>query len=123
MPVSRIFFLLITFAAPIALMAQGPVCSEPTIRDAVQNHTYKSSDDEFFWSGHFEKPLIGKDEREKATKKSEVENWQTLRSGWSVSPRLEDDGRRVQSRGNHAQADRKYHSIELIPSSRKKPPE
>lgn len=68
-PVSKILLLLITFASPIAAMAQGPGCSEQTIRDAVQNHTYKPSDDEFFWSANYEKPLIGRDEHEKAAKK------------------------------------------------------
>ena len=69
----KTFLFLIILAAPIATLAQVPVCSEHTIRDAVQNHTYKASDDEFFWSGQYEKPLIGKEEHEKATKKSEAE--------------------------------------------------
>ena len=70
---SKIFLLLLTLAAPMAATAQAPACSEQTIRDAVQHHTYKPSDDEFFWSGHYEKPLIGKEEHEKAAKKSDAE--------------------------------------------------
>ena len=39
-------------------MAQGTVCSEQTIRDAVQNKTVTGADDEFFWSGRYDKPLL-----------------------------------------------------------------
>lgn len=56
-------------STPVAAM----VCSEQTIRDAVQNHNIKVADDSFFWSGAFDKPLIGKAEREEGAKKLEVE--------------------------------------------------
>ena len=79
-PVSKILLLLITFASPIAAMAQGPGCSEQTIRDAVQNHTYKPSDDEFFWSANYEKPLIGRDEHEKAAKSRKPKRQERIES-------------------------------------------
>lgn len=69
----KIFLSLIILAVPVVAMAQGPVCSEQAIRDAVKNHTYKPSDDEFFWSGHYEKPLIGKEQHERAAKRSQGE--------------------------------------------------
>ena len=45
---TRLFTLLLIFVTPVVAMAQGSVCSEQTIRDAVQNHTMKSADDSFF---------------------------------------------------------------------------
>ena len=70
---TRVFTLLFVFVTPVAAIAQGSVCYEQTIRDAVQNHTMKSADDSFFWSGAFDKPLIGKAEHEEAAKKAEVD--------------------------------------------------
>src|SRR5580704_4792549 len=64
-------------AAPIAVRAQGSACSEQTIRDAVQNSTIKYTDDSFFWSGAYDKPLIGMAEREQAKKKAESEEPRT----------------------------------------------
>ena len=49
---------LFVFVTPVAAMAQGTVCSEQTIRDAVQNKTVTGADDEFFWSGRYDKPLL-----------------------------------------------------------------
>jgi hypothetical protein len=71
---TRVFTLLFVFVTPVAAMAQSSVCSEQTIRDAVQNKTMKAADDEFFWSGRYDKPLIGKAEHEEAAKKAEVDN-------------------------------------------------
>jgi hypothetical protein len=39
---------------------QGSACAERTIRDTIQNRAFEYSDDTFFWSGRFDKPLIGK---------------------------------------------------------------
>ncbi len=69
----KIFMLLFSFLAPIAVMAQGPVCSDAKIREAVQKGVYFGTDDGFFWSGAFEKPLIGRAESDEAAKKLEVE--------------------------------------------------
>jgi ketosteroid isomerase-like protein len=57
---------------PVTVMAQGSVCSEQKIRDAINNHTVKSADDVFFWSGAYDKPLIGKVEIQEALKKLEA---------------------------------------------------
>jgi hypothetical protein len=38
----------------------GSACTEGSIRAAIQNRAFEYSDDTFFWSGRFEKPLIGK---------------------------------------------------------------
>jgi|ERR1700728_5068066 len=65
--------LLLLFAAPIAVMAQGSACSEQTIRDAVQNRTIKYTDDNFFWSGAYDKPMVGKAEQVEGRKKVEAE--------------------------------------------------
>jgi hypothetical protein len=69
----KILTLVFLLAAPIAVMAQGPACSEKTIRDAVQNRTIKYTDDNFFWSGAFNKPLIGNAEQAQGTKKLDAE--------------------------------------------------
>jgi hypothetical protein len=73
----RICALVFFLAAPIAVMAQGPACSEQTIRDAVQNKNIKYTDDSFFSSGGYDKPIIGKAEREKAKEKAEAEEPRT----------------------------------------------
>src|SRR3984885_7403851 len=65
--------LLLLLAAPIAVMAQGSVCSEQTIRDAVQKKTIKYTDDSFFWSGAYDKPMIGKAEQAEGRKNVEAE--------------------------------------------------
>jgi hypothetical protein len=69
----RICALVFFLAAPIAVMAQGSACSEQTIRDAVQNKTIRYTDDNFFWSGGYDKPMIGKAQREEGRKKAEAE--------------------------------------------------
>jgi hypothetical protein len=69
----RILALIFLLAAPIAVNAQGPPCSEQTIRDAVQNRMIKYTDDNFFWSGAYDKPMIGKAEHDEARKKAEAE--------------------------------------------------
>jgi hypothetical protein len=70
---TRVFTLLFALVTPVTAMAQGAVCSEQTIRDAVQNETMKAADDEYFWSGAYDKPLLGKAEHEEARRKKEVE--------------------------------------------------
>jgi hypothetical protein len=68
------FLFLVLLLVPSATMAQASVCSEQKIRDAAQKPGAKYSDDSFFWSGAFDKPLIGKAEREtEATKKETAE--------------------------------------------------
>ena len=47
--------------------------AEQTIRDAVQNGMIKYTDDNFFWSGAYDKPIIGKSQREEGRKKAEAE--------------------------------------------------
>jgi len=69
----RICILLLLLAAPIAVKAQGSACSEQTIRDAVQNRMIKYTDDNFFWSGAYDKPMIGKVEQEEGRKNVESE--------------------------------------------------
>jgi hypothetical protein len=69
----KICTLLLLLAAPIAVEAQGSACSERTIRDAVQNKMIKYTDDNFFWSGAYDKPMIGKVEQEEGRKKAEAE--------------------------------------------------
>jgi len=65
--------LVFFFSAPIAVVAQGSACSDQTIRDAVQNRMIKYTDDNFFWSGAYDKPMIGKAEQEEGRKKVEAE--------------------------------------------------
>jgi hypothetical protein len=57
------------------LMAQAPSgpCAEKAIRDAVQNHSIKYTEDTFFWSGAFDKPLIGTAATMEASKKVAAE--------------------------------------------------
>ena len=69
----RICILLLLLAAPIAVKAQGSACSEQTIRDAVQNRMIKYTDDNFFWSGAYDKPMVGKVEQEEGRKNVESE--------------------------------------------------
>jgi len=54
-------------------MAQGPVCSERKIRESVKKGTYFGTADAFFWSGAYDKPLIGRAESEEAYRKLETE--------------------------------------------------
>ena len=70
---NKIFILLFLFVTPTVAMAQGPVCSEPKIREAVQKGTYYGTADAFFWSGAYDKPLIGSAEGEEAYKKLQIE--------------------------------------------------
>src|SRR5271155_3541242 len=69
----RICTLVFFLAAPITVMAQGSACSVQTIRDAVQNKMIKYTEDNFFWSGAYDKPMIGKAERAEGAKKVEAE--------------------------------------------------
>jgi hypothetical protein len=69
----RICILLLLLAAPVAVRAQGSACSEQTIRDAVQNRMIEYTDDNFFWSGAYDKPMIGKADRDAGRKKVEAE--------------------------------------------------
>ena len=66
---SKIPILLFLLVTPIAAVAQGPACSEPRIREALQKGTYYGTDDAFFWSGAYDKPLIGSIEIDEAYKK------------------------------------------------------
>jgi ketosteroid isomerase-like protein len=68
--ITLIFFL----AFPITALAQQPVCAEQTIRDAVKNGTIKYTDDNFFWTGAYDKPLIGKAQHEEGKKKADAED-------------------------------------------------
>ena len=70
---SKILILLLSLVTPIAAMAQGPACSEAKIRDAILKGSYSLSDDAFFWSGAYDKPLIGKTENEEGYNKLQVE--------------------------------------------------
>ena len=70
---SKIFLLLLSFVMPIAAMAQGPVCSASKIREAVQKGKYYGTDDGFFWSGAYDKPLIGRAENEEGYKRLQIE--------------------------------------------------
>ena len=65
--------LLLLLAAPIAVLAQGSACSEHMIRNAVQTGKIEYTDDSFFWSGAYDKPVIGKAEHAAAAKKAEAE--------------------------------------------------
>ena len=53
--------------------ADGPnpvrPCTEKAIREAIQKNTIKYTEDTFFWSGAFDKPLIGNAAAEAASKK------------------------------------------------------
>jgi hypothetical protein len=69
----KICILLLLFAAPIAVTAQGSACSEQTIRNAVQTGMIKYADDNFFWSGAYDKPMIGKADQEEGRKTAEAE--------------------------------------------------
>jgi hypothetical protein len=69
----KICVLVFLLAAPVAVVAQESACSEQTIRDAVRNRTITYTDDNFFWTGAFDKPLIGKAERAEGTNKLEAE--------------------------------------------------
>jgi ketosteroid isomerase-like protein len=56
------------FACCSTAIAQAAGCTELSIRDAVQKSTIQYTDDTFFWSGAFDKPLIGKAAGEEAFK-------------------------------------------------------
>jgi hypothetical protein len=66
------YLFLVLLLVPSATMAQSSVCSEQKIREAAQKPGAKYSDDSFFWSGAFDKPLIGKAEQETGSKKQET---------------------------------------------------
>lgn len=67
------FLFLALLLVPGATMAQGPVCSEQGIRDAAQKQSVKYSDDSFFWTGAYDKPMIGKAEHEAAARRMKNE--------------------------------------------------
>jgi len=69
----RICTLVFLLAVPIAVKAQDSACSEQTIRDAVQNKRIKYTGDNFFWSGAYDKPMIGKSEQAEGRRKAEAE--------------------------------------------------
>ena len=69
----KVCTLVFLLAVPIAVRAQGSACSEQKYRDAVQNKMIKYTDDNFFWSGAYDKPMIGKAEHEEGRKKVEAE--------------------------------------------------
>lgn len=64
---------LVLLLVPSTAMAQASLCSEQKIRDAVQKASAKYSDDSFFWSGAYDKPIIGKAQHESVFKKLENE--------------------------------------------------
>jgi hypothetical protein len=67
------FLFLVLLLAPSTTMAQAPVCSEQKIRDAAQKPSAKYSDDSFWGSGAYDKPMIGKAEQEAGARKLENE--------------------------------------------------
>jgi len=69
MKLNFVFLLLLTTAG--AAMAQGPICSEQKIRELVQKESYHTTD-AFFWSGAYDRPLIGSAEIEKGNKEREA---------------------------------------------------
>ncbi|MGB9066951.1 MAG: hypothetical protein WCC21_00160 [Candidatus Acidiferrales bacterium] len=69
----RICVLVFLLAAPVAVKAQGSACSEQAIRDAVQNRMMQYTEDNFFWSGAYDQPMIGKAQQEVGRKKAETE--------------------------------------------------
>jgi hypothetical protein len=69
----RIYALVLLLVAPIAVRAQAPACSEHAIREAVQNGMFKYTDDSFFWSGAYDKPMIGKAKQEEGRNTAEAE--------------------------------------------------
>ena len=77
---TKIPILLFLLVSPIATMAQGPVCSELKIREAVLKGAYSGTDDAFFWSGAYDKPLIGSAESEQAYKKLQIDEPERTKS-------------------------------------------
>lgn len=65
------FLFLALLLAPAATMAQAPVCSQQKVQDAIQKHSVRTAEDSFFWSGAFDKPLIGKAAQDAARTKAE----------------------------------------------------
>lgn len=66
MSLMRFLTILLVLGAPAATMAQGHMCSEQAIRTAIRNGSTTATEDSFFWSGAFDKPLIGKAAQEAA---------------------------------------------------------
>ena len=62
----RYFALLLVLAAPAAAMAQNGVCSEGAVRAIIRSGKITTTDDSFFWSGAYDKPLIGNAEQKKS---------------------------------------------------------
>ncbi len=69
----RWLYVLSLFLVPAGVKAQGAVCSESKIREAAAKRSYSETEDAFFWSGAYEKPLIGRAEGDEADKKRETE--------------------------------------------------
>jgi ketosteroid isomerase-like protein len=69
----RFCLFAVFFLTPIAAMAQSPVCSDQGIRTAVQNNSIQYTEDNWFWSGAFEKPMVGKAEQQKIRKEVETQ--------------------------------------------------
>jgi hypothetical protein len=67
------FLFLAVLLAPACALAQAPVCSEQKIQLAVQKASMQHTDDSFFWSGAYDKPLIGNAQQNAARTKSETE--------------------------------------------------
>jgi ketosteroid isomerase-like protein len=61
--------LTLTLVSNIKAQTSSALCTEKGILDAVQNNAIKYSDDTFFWSGAFDKPLIGQAAAAEASKK------------------------------------------------------
>ncbi len=66
----KLLFLVLVLV-PSVTLAQATVCSEQKVRESAQKPSLKYSDDSFFWSGAFDKPLIGKAAHEAAAAKAE----------------------------------------------------
>jgi ketosteroid isomerase-like protein len=68
-------FVAVLTLVPKPVTAQtAPIpCTEKDIRSAIQNHTIKYTDDTFFWSGAFDKPLIGTAATKEASKEVSAE--------------------------------------------------
>jgi hypothetical protein len=69
----KVLFLLFPLAMAGTAMAQEPVCSAQKIRDAVMKSTMQDTEDSFFWSGAYDKPLIGRAAQETGDKQRQAE--------------------------------------------------
>lgn len=74
---SLLLLPVVVLVCSAGTMAQSSKCTEPSIREAVQKVAFDYTDDSFFWSGAFDRPLIGKavedaSEKVAASRKDEV---------------------------------------------------